>query len=105
MELFELIKGKMILNKKNSQLPEEEQRELLKSIQTDFYRKLINELLDRKAFEVADIIYTEFRTHIPQKDPNDLLGMKISCLKRDIVLFEENLDSRISQVSSIDTTK
>lgn len=105
LELFELIKGKMILNKKNSQLPDEEQKELLTSIQTDFYRKLINELLDRKAFTVADIIYTEYQTQIPQNDPNDLLGMKISCLKRDIQLFEDNLDSRINSGSNNDPTK
>lgn len=89
LELFEIIKGKLVLNKGNDKLPFDERNEILRNIKTTFYRSLIQELLARKAFSIADIIYIDYKNQIPQIDPNDLLGVKISCLKRDMTTFED----------------
>jgi hypothetical protein len=88
LELFELIKSKLQLNKKNSQLPEEESKALLDKIKVNFYKGLIDLMLKNKAFVVADFVYKEYRNQVKSKNQNDTLGIKISGLKKDLDSFE-----------------
>ena len=104
LELFEQIKLKLQLNSNNLRLPIEEQNELLHHIKTDFYKEFIDVCLKKKAFAIADIAFSDYTLQITEKNPNDLLGLKISCLKDDIEGFEEHFN-RILQTSEEENIK
>jgi hypothetical protein len=96
LEMFERIKNKLSLNVTNQKLPQAEQEALLDKIKSDFYREFINVLLDKKGFDVADIIYTDYRNQLTMQNPNDMLGMRIGALKDKIDLFEKHLNEVLS---------
>lgn len=104
LEMFERIKNKLSLNVTNQSLPKEEQDALLDEIKSDFYREFINVLLDKKGFDVADIIYTDYRNQLTKENPNDLLGMRIGALKDKIDLFEKHLNE-VLNVKSTENSK
>lgn len=100
LEKFEQIKPKLVLNKKNLTLPKEEQDVLLNKIKSDFYRNLINMLLDKKGFAAADIIYTEYRKQMKDDDPSGLIGMKICTMKKNIEEFEVFFNSCLQNTAN-----
>lgn len=104
LEMFERIKNKLTLNVTNQNLPKQEQDALLEEIKSDFYREFINVLLDKKGFDVADIIYADYRNQLTKENPNDLLGMRIGALKDKIDLFEKHLNE-VLNVKSTETSK
>ena len=59
LSLFEQVKKNLRLNKAHKDTPKEEKKEMLKEMKIDYYRKLIQDLIDNKAYSLAQIIYGE----------------------------------------------
>jgi len=96
LNLFGEINQNLALNKYNLEASDEEQEVLLKSIRVELYKEFIQSCLKKKAFEIADIVYSEYMEEVTETDVNDLLGMEISCLKNDIESFESYLNDSLN---------
>jgi len=104
LEMFEQIKAKLVLNKTNQGLPEETQKAMLNDLKMDYYRGLIDLLLEKSAHNISQVIYDEYRKEMNINTANDLPGLKLSAADNDIVAFEMYLNEILSGVP-IESTK
>ena len=59
LQLFEQFRKGLKLNKSNRSLEAKEKSDKLKTLKTQFYDGLIDDLIAQKAFKLAQIIYGE----------------------------------------------
>lgn len=94
LKFYKKITDDLKPNKYNSELPEKEQEQLLFDIKLKICTEMINLGTRKKAFNLVETLYTEYeQMTIEDRDPNDLLGLKISTARENIAEFEEIMNT------------
>ncbi|CAI2365840.1 unnamed protein product [Moneuplotes crassus] len=94
IKIYKKITDDLKPNKHNLQLSEKDQEQLLFDIKLRICTELIHLGTTKKAFTLVETLHNDYiYMTMENKDPNDLLGLKISTAKGDIKQFEEILNN------------
>ena len=90
LKLFEQFRKNLKLNKSNISLTTEEKNAKLKGIKKEFYDGLIGDLLQKDAYKLAQIIYSEKKRDKFKATINDhLIGLKIFSSQMKLEEYKE----------------
>jgi len=78
LKLFEQFRKNLKLNRSSKQMEPEERSEKLKQLKKNFYDGLIKDLLDKQAYQLAQVIYSEKKREKFETTLDDqMIGFKI----------------------------
>ena len=90
LKLFEQFRKNLKLNKSYNKLTPDEKSATLKGIKKEFYDGLIGDLLQKDAYKLAQIIYSEKKRDKFQATINDnLIGLKIFSSQMKLEEYKE----------------
>ena len=90
LKLFEQFRKNLKLNKGKKALPAGEKTELLRAVKREFYDGLIKDLMDRKSYETAQVIYGEKKREKFKVTIDDMMiGLEIFSAQKKIAEYRE----------------
>ena len=93
----------MKLNKSHDSLDAEEKAEKLKKIKGDFYDGLMNDLLNVKSYQLAQVIYSEkLRENFGVTIADQMIGLEIFASQRKMTEYREIFDELSDEKKEMD---
>lgn len=76
---------------------------MLEKIGHDFHKNLIDLLIQKRAYKVAQVVYDEYNKTMYVDPANDILGLKLASVQGDLDQFGSLLKNLVEGIRSDET--